>query len=236
MTMANILTMKNWTDQSIGDWVLYKNNQLIAFNKPAGIPVQDDRTGDKSMMQLAAIYTKGKVELIHRLDRPASGALLMAKNKKSLAHLNEQFKQREVHKTYLAVVSNKPKKKEGRLVHHLLRDGRTNKSAAVPEGTSDSKRAELSYRLVAESDNYFLLEIELLTGRHHQIRAQLAAIDCPIKGDVKYGDRRRNPDRSIHLHAHTISFVHPVSGQTEKITAPLPADDNLWAFFAEQLD
>jgi len=234
--MVNILTMKNWTDQSIGDWVLYKNNQLIAFNKPAGLPVQDDRTGDKSILQLASIYTKSKVELIHRLDRPASGALLMAKNKKALAHLNEQFKQREVHKTYLAVVSNKPTEKEGRLVHYLLRDGRTNKSTEVPAGTPDSKKAELTYRLVAESDNYFLLEIELFTGRHHQIRAQLAAIDCPIKGDVKYGDRRRNPDRSIHLHAHTISFAHPVSGQTEKITAPLPTEDNLWAFFAEQLD
>jgi len=228
--------MKNWTDQSIGDWVLYKNNQLIAFNKPAGIPVQDDRTGDKSMMQLGSIYTKGKVELIHRLDRPASGALLMAKNKKSLAHLNEQFKQRQVHKTYLAVVSNKPETNEGTLVHDLLRDGRTNKSTAVPEATTDSKRAELTYRMVAESDNYFLLEIELLTGRHHQIRAQLAAINCPIKGDVKYGDRRRNPDRSIHLHAHTISFAHPVSGQTEKIIAPLPTEDNLWAFFAQQFD
>lgn len=227
--------MKKWTNDAIGDWVLYKNNQLIAFNKPAGLPVQSDRTGDKSMLELASIYTKGQVELIHRLDRPASGLILMAKNKKALAHLNQQFKDRQVEKAYLAVVQNRPKADTGTIDHLLLRDGRKNQSRVVPAGTKDAKAAQLNYTYLGSSDAYHLLEIHLLTGRHHQIRAQLAAMDCPIKGDVKYGARRKNPDRSIHLHAWKLGFKHPVSGQMEHLTAPLPTEDPVWQYFASEL-
>lgn len=227
--------MKKWTNESIGDWVIYKNNQLIAFNKPAGLAVQGDRTGDKSLIDLAAIYTKGPVELIHRLDRPASGLILMAKNKKALAHLNQQFRERQVEKAYLAVVQNRPEQDTGTLEHALLRDGRSNRSQAVAPETQGAKTASLSYSYLGSSDAYHLLDIRLLTGRHHQIRAQLAAIDCPIKGDVKYGARRKNPDRSIHLHAWKLRFKHPVSGNMEHLTAPLPSEDPVWQFFATEL-
>lgn len=227
--------MKKWTNDAIGDWVLYKNNQLIAFNKPAGLPVQGDRTGDKSLLDLAAIYTKGQVELIHRLDRPASGLILMAKNKKALAHLNQQFKERQVDKAYLAVVQNRPEADEGTLDHYVQHDKRKNQSRVVTSGTKNAKSAQLSYRYLASSDAYHLLEVRLFTGRHHQIRVQLAAIDCPIKGDVKYGARRKNPDRSIHLHAWKLGFKHPVSGQKERLTAPVPTDDPVWHYFASEL-
>lgn len=227
--------MKKWTTEAIGDWVVYKNNQLIAFNKPAGLPVQSDRTGDKSLLQLAEIYTKGQLELIHRLDRPASGLILLAKNKKALAHLNEQFRDRTIQKTYLAVVQKKPQPAQGTLEHHLLRDGRTNRSRAVAPQTPGAKHARLTYRYLGSSDAYHLLRIQLITGRHHQIRAQLAAMNWFIKGDVKYGARRKNPDRSIHLHAWQIGFEHPVSGENQELVAPLPAEDPVWAFFADQL-
>lgn len=225
--------MKKWTEQPIGDWVIYKNNQLIAFNKPPGLPVQPDLTDDKSMLELASIYTKGSVELIHRLDRPSSGLLIMAKNKKALAALNHQFKNRNVEKKYLAIVSNRPEKDVAVLEHYLIRNGKTNKSKVVDASVSGAKPARMSYRYIGSSDAYHLLEIELHSGRHHQIRAQLAAIGSPIKGDVKYGDRRKNKDRSIHLHAWKLQFTHPVSNELENLTAPVPSTDNLWTYFAE---
>lgn len=215
----------------IGELVLYKNNQLIAFNKPAGLPATTDKTGDKAMDQLGEIYCKSKLGLVHRLDRPASGAVLFARSENALAHLNEQFRERQVEKVYLAAVGNRPNAMDGQLVHYLRRDGRQNKTIAFPSPQEGTKRAELSYRYLDSSDHYYLLEIRLHTGRHHQIRAQLADIGCPIKGDVKYGFRRGNPDRSIHLHAWKLSFNHPVSGQRETITAPLPQHDPVWAAF-----
>jgi 23S rRNA pseudouridine1911/1915/1917 synthase len=217
-------------NQKIGDWLIYKNNQLIAFNKPSGIPVQSDKTGDKAFLNIAEIFTKSKLDLIHRLDRPASGVVLFAKNKKALAHLNDQFQQRKVDKTYLAVVRNKEIEKERTLIHYLQKNGRKNLSYATEEEKPNSKKAELSYRILASIDNYHLLEIKLKTGRHHQIRAQLAAIGCPIKGDVKYGFRRNNKDRSIHLHAWKLSFRHPISNVKEELVAPIP-DEVVWQAF-----
>lgn len=215
----------------IGELVIYKNNQLIAFNKPAGLPVTSDKTGDKAMDQLGEIYCQSKLGLVHRLDRPASGAVLFARNESALAQLNEQFRERQVEKVYLAAVGNRPTEMDGQLVHYLRRDGRQNKAIAFPGPKKGAKRAELSYRYLESSDHYHLLEIRLHTGRHHQIRAQLADIGCPIKGDVKYGFRRGNPDRSIHLHAWKLSFKHPVSGQPETVTAPLPQEDPVWSAF-----
>jgi 23S rRNA pseudouridine1911/1915/1917 synthase len=215
----------------IGERVVYKNNQLIAFNKPAGLPVTQDKTGDKSMEQLGEIYCKSRLGLIHRLDRPASGLVLFARNERALAELNEQFKSRQIEKVYLAAVAQRPLDDEGRLVHYLKRDGRSNKSQITAPSDKSGKRAELYYRYRTSSERYHLLEIQLQTGRHHQIRAQLAAIGCPIKGDVKYGFRRSNRDRSIHLHAWKLQFRHPVSGEQVRILAPLPSQDPVWQGF-----
>jgi len=223
--------MKKWTElASIGELVLLKNNQLIAFNKPPGLAVQQDKTGDKSLLDLGEIYAKHPLHLVHRLDRPASGVVLFAKNKKALAHLNEQFKTRKVRKTYLAVVPRITMDDQGSLLHFLLKDGRLNRSHAYDREVAGSKEGRLDYQVIAHIDHYQLLRIELLTGRHHQIRAQLAAIGAPVKGDVKYGARRGNPDRSIHLHAWRLSFDHPVSGEPTTIEAPLP-EETVWKAF-----
>ena len=220
---------------NIGDLVIYKNNQLIAFNKPIAIPVQNDKTGDKTLLDLAEIYTHSKLNLIHRLDRPASGVVLFAKTKMALANINLQFQERKIKKTYLAVVKNLPEEKEGKLIHFLLKDQKKNTSYASIEEKPTSKKAELTYRHIASSDNYHLLEIELITGRHHQIRAQLSAINCPIKGDVKYGFRRSNKDRSIHLHAWKLGFKHPTSNDNVELIAPLP-DEVIWQFFESKME
>ncbi len=216
----------------IGDQVLYKNNQLIAFNKQVTVPVQTDSSETLSLLSLAERYCRHPLHLIHRLDQPASGVILMAKNPKALAHLNEQFKDRTIEKTYLAVVKNLPEKETDELHHFLLKKGKSNKSIVVEEDTKGSKVAILSYKVIGKSDTYHLLEINLLTGRHHQVRAQLAAIGSPIKGDVKYGFRRSNKDRSIHLHAWKIKFNHPVTKEEETITAPPPIDP-VWDAFRE---
>lgn len=214
--------------ERIGDWVLYKNNQLIAFNKPAGIPVQADKTGDKSLLQLAEIFTKSAVQLVHRLDRPASGVVLLSKTPKALANLNEQFRSRQVQKTYLAVVEALPAEPKGRLEHWIWKNAKNNRSTISTEkGHPDAEQAILEYQHLGSSERYHLLEVNLLTGRHHQIRAQLAAMGCIIKGDVKYGARRSNKDRSIHLHAWKLSFLHPVTLEKVVITAPLPGD-SVW--------
>ena len=214
--------------------VLYKNNQLIAVNKPAGISVQPDKVGDKSLKDLVEIYCKHPVHVIHRVDRPASGAVLFAKNKKAAASLGEQFKKQKVEKQYLAIVKNELAEKKGALSHLLEKDGKKNISKVVEKETDNSKPAQLNYKWMASSEIYHLYEIELLTGRHHQIRAQLAAMKSPIKGDAKYGFRRGNRDRSIHLHAWKIEFTHPVSGERVKLSAPLPSEDSLWEFFREK--
>ncbi len=219
------------TDFKIGDLVLYKNNQLIAFNKPANVPVQEDKTGDKPLLGLAEIYAKSKLNLIHRLDRPATGVVLFAKTHGALVSLNEQFQQKAVQKTYLAVVKDPPPQTEGTLIHFLRKNQKDNRSFVSAEETPNSKRAELHYKIIGSSDHYHLLEIELVTGRHHQIRAQLSAIGCPVKGDTKYGAKRDNSDHSIHLHAWKLRFQHPVSGEMEEIVAPIPGDDPVWKAF-----
>ena len=214
----------------ISDNIIYKNNQLIAFNKPIGLPVQADKTGDKSLVDLAEIYAKSKLEVIHRLDRPASGIVLLGKSKNATAKLNLQFQNREVQKTYLAVVKNHPPEKEGILTHFLLKSQKKNRSFAHDEAKGKSKKAELQYKVIASIENYHLLEINLHTGRHHQIRAQLAAINCPIKGDERYGFKRGNKDRSIHLHAWKLEFKHPVTNEVVKLEAPIP-DEVVWQAF-----
>jgi len=213
----------------IGAQILYKNNQLIAFNKIAALGVQPDQTEDKSLLDLAEIYSKSKLHLIHRLDRPASGVVLFAKNKKALAHLNQQFKDRSIEKTYLAVVKDSPKKEEDQLTHFVYKKT-SGKSVASEKETPGSKKAELTYKVIGKIDNYTLLEVKLITGRFHQIRSQLAAIGSPIKGDVKYGFKRGNRDRSINLHAWKLSFTHPVSNERVEIVAPTP-DDSVWNAF-----
>jgi len=220
---------------AIGDWVIYKNNQLIAFNKPPGLPAQADKTGDKSLLQLGEIFCKSTLYPVHRLDRPASGVMLFAKIKTAVGVLTDQFKLREVRKTYLAVVKDPPPEQEGTVRHFIKKNPKTNRSEVSVEEAPGGQLAELKYRVLDSSENYHLLEIELLTGRHHQIRAQLAAIGCPIKGDVKYGARRANRDRSIHLHAWKLAFKHPVSGEEVSLTAP-PPDEPLWASFSNLTD
>lgn len=215
----------------IGDWVIYKNNQLIAFNKPPAVPVQPDKTDDKSLQQLGEIFCHHPLQLIHRIDRPASGIVLFAKSISAMTALTEQFKNRTVRKIYLAVVKDAPPQEEGRLVHYLKRNLKTNKVQAFETEVEGSEIAEMTYKTVGKSDQYHFLEIELITGRHHQIRAQLAAIGCPIKGDVKYGSRRSNADRSIHLHAWKLEFHHPVSGEKVELVADLPKGDPIWEAF-----
>ncbi len=214
----------------IGDLVLYKNNQLIAFNKPVNIPVQEDKTGDKALLNLAEIYCKSTLYLVHRLDRPASGVLLFAKTKNALVAISEQFKTKNVRKTYLALVKNPPPDEEGTLVHYLKKNQQQNRTVLVEKDTPEAKEAVLQYKVINKSEHYYLLEIALITGRHHQIRAQLGAIGAPIKGDTKYGFQRSNADHSIHLHAWKLEFVHPVSQEKVEIIAP-PPDESLWNTF-----
>lgn len=216
----------------ISDLILEKNNQYIAFNKPGNMPVQEDKTEDKSLANIASAYAKKTVFVVHRIDRPASGVVVFAKTKGAVQHMNEQLRNRSVKKIYLAIVKNKPEKEADNLVHFLLKNQKSNKTSIVTEDKKGAKRAELKYKVINKSDNYFLLEIELITGRHHQIRAQLAAIGCPIKGDVKYGARRSNKNRSIHLHAWKMAFAHPVTEENVEIIAPVPSDDPVWAAMA----
>ncbi len=221
--------------------VLYEDNHIIAVNKTSSEIVQGDKTGDEPLSETIKKYLKIKYNkpgevfcgVTHRLDRPVSGVVLFAKTSKALARLNDMFKNQEVRKTYWALVKNKPAQPEGRLEHYLLRNEKQNKSVAHDKMVPDAKKAALTYRLIAQSDSYYLLEIRLETGRHHQIRCQLAKMGCPIKGDLKYGFPRSNPNGGISLHARQVEFVHPVSKQLIQITAPVPEDDKLWGTFEQ---
>lgn len=227
--------MKKLIDEenlNIGKTILLKNNQFIVVNKPPGLGIQSDKTGDKSLIDFAEIYTKKKLFITHRIDRPVSGAVVLAKNSKCAAQLNEQFHKRTVDKTYLAIIKNAPKEKEGTLLHFISKNEKQNKSIISDVEIPNSKNAELKYEVMGQSDNYTILKIKLITGRHHQIRAQLAAIGSPIKGDVKYGARRGNKDRSIHLHAWEIGFHHPITKERISVVAA-PPEDALWNYFAE---
>ena len=218
--------------------VVYEDNHLIIVNKTASEIVQGDKTGDTPLSETVKQYIKEKyakpgnvfLGVVHRLDRPVSGLVVFAKTSKALARLNEMFRNSEVNKTYWAIVKQRPPQDEGELVNYLVRNEKQNKSYAYDKEVKNSKKAVLHYRLIGHSQNYFLLEVDLKTGRHHQIRCQLAKMGCPIKGDLKYGFARSNPDGSICLHAHRVKFVHPVSKELIDVTAPLPPG-NLWNGF-----
>lgn len=218
--------------------VVYEDNHIIVVNKTASEIVQADKTGDTPLSETVKQYLKEKYQkpgnvfigVTHRLDRPVSGLVIFAKTSKALTRLNEMFRTSEVKKTYWAVVKNAPKETEGELVHFLVRNEKQNKSYAYDKEVPKSKKAILDYRLIGRSENYYLLEVDLKTGRHHQIRCQLAKMGCPIKGDLKYGSPRSNPDGSICLHARRVRFTHPVSKELIELEAPLP-EGNLWKGF-----
>ena len=209
--------------------ILYKDHQVIALNKPAAIAVQTDKTGDPAFQEQVEAYCKQPLHAVNRLDRPVSGLVVFAKTKSAMTALTEQFRNRSVEKIYLAVVQELPAEPEGTLVHFLRKNEAKNLAKAFTEEQPGTERAEIRYRLLGSSERYHLLEIQLITGRHHQIRAQLAAIGSPVKGDVKYGFRRSNRDRSIHLHAWRLAFDHPVSGERIRLEAGLPGEDPVWA-------
>ena len=218
--------------------VIYEDNHIIVVSKTASEIVQGDKTGDTPLSELVKHYLKEKynkpgnvfIGVTHRLDRPVSGLVVFAKTSKALARLNEMFKNGDVHKTYWAIVKNCPQETEATLEHYLVRNEKQNKSYAYDRKKPGAKKAILHYKLIGHSENYFLLEVDLKTGRHHQIRCQLAKIGCPIKGDLKYGFPRSNPDGSICLHARRVSFIHPVSKELIELEAPLP-EGNLWKGF-----
>ncbi|MDH6305633.1 23S rRNA pseudouridine1911/1915/1917 synthase [Parabacteroides sp. PF5-5] len=220
--------------------VLYEDNHIIVINKCSGEIVQGDKTGDKPLSDILKEWLKAKyqkpgnvfVGVTHRLDRPVSGVVVFAKTSKALSRLNEMFRLGKVKKTYWAIVKNQPPRDEDDLTHWLERNEKQNKSYAYDQERPNTKQAVLHYKLIASSDHYYLLEVDLKTGRHHQIRCQLAKIGCPIKGDLKYGADRSNPDGSISLHARSAGFIHPVSKEEIEIIAPVPKD-NLWKAFSK---
>lgn len=226
--------------------VVYEDNHIIVVNKAPGEIVQGDKTGDKPLSEIVGEWLKAKynkpgnvfVGVVHRLDRPVGGLVIFAKTSKALARLNEMLRKGEIHKTYWAVTRNMPANPEG-LIHGYIRTvERSNKSYFSTTPKDGAKEAKLSYRLISSSDRYHLLEVNLMTGRKHQIRVQLASIGCPIKGDLKYGDKRSNQDGSISLMARHLNFVHPVSGKIIDLTAPVPAgsEETLWKYLESGAD
>jgi 23S rRNA pseudouridine1911/1915/1917 synthase len=219
--------------------ILYEDNHLIAVNKTCSDLVQGDKTGDEPLPERVKAYLKEKYDkpgnvfcgVTHRLDRPTSGVVLFAKTSKALSRLNDMFRLHQVKKTYWAIVKEQPQQPEATLTHYLIRNEKQNKTYAYDTNRQGAQQAMLSYKILAQSDNYTLLSVDLQTGRHHQIRAQLSHIGSPIKGDLKYGFARSNPDGGISLHAREIEFIHPVSKIPIKITAPVPQNDPLWLFF-----
>ncbi|RYZ85659.1 MAG: RluA family pseudouridine synthase [Proteobacteria bacterium] len=215
--------------------VLYEDNHIIVVNKRVGDIVQGDKTGDKPLSDVVKEYIKDKyakpgdvfLGVVHRLDRPTTGIVVFARTSKALERMNELFKNRETNKKYWAVVKQKPAKDQDMLVHYLKRNEKSNTSKAHTKEVPESKLASLDYKVMKQLNNYYALEINLHTGRHHQIRSQLSAIGSPIKGDLKYGADRSNPDGGIHLHARSLSFLHPVKKEPVEIVAPVP-DDAIW--------
>jgi 23S rRNA pseudouridine1911/1915/1917 synthase len=221
--------------------ILFEDNHLIIINKLPSQIVQGDKTGDKALNEIVKSFLKDKYDkpgnvfcgVIHRLDRPASGIVVFAKTSKALSRMNQLIKDREIEKTYWAVVQSTPDDIEGRLEDFLLKNEKKNKSYVVSPNKEKAHKAILDYRIIMQSDRYKLLKINLITGRHHQIRVQLSHINCPIKGDVKYDFKRANKDLSIHLHAREILFIHPVSKEKIHITAP-PPKEVLWNHFLNE--
>jgi len=222
--------------------ILYEDNHLLIINKKPSQIIQGDKTGDKPLSDQLKDFIKerdhkpGNVFLgvVHRIDRPVSGVVIFAKTGKALTRLNNMLKKGEIHKTYWVVVKNKPYPEKGCLINFLRRDEQKNKAFAYDHPVANTQKAELTYELIGQSDQYFLLQVQLITGRHHQIRAQLAKIGCPVKGDLKYGFERSNPDGSIHLHARSVEFMHPVKHETIKVIAD-PPSEKLWNFFLAQI-
>jgi pseudouridylate synthase len=220
--------------------VVYEDNHVIIVHKESGEIVQGDKTGDKPLSETVKDYIRDKYHkpgnvflgVVHRLDRPVAGLVVFARTSKALSRLNEMFRKGEVHKTYWAITKNAPAEPEGTLVNWIVRNEKQNKSYVYDKEVPNAKRAELKYRVIAHADNYHLLEVNLLTGRHHQIRCQLAHMGCVIKGDLKYGAPRSNPDGSISLLSHEITFIHPVSKMEIKAESLIP-DDRLWRDIAE---
>lgn len=218
--------------------VVYEDNHIIIVNKKSGEIVQGDKTGDKPLSDIVKEYIKeayakpGNVFLgvVHRLDRPVSGLVVFARTSKALSRLNDMFRTGDVHKTYWALTKNRPQQSEDTIESWLVRNEKQNKSYSYDHEKPGAKKAILKYKVIGASDNYTLIEVKLLTGRHHQIRCQLASIGCPIKGDLKYGAKRSNPDGSISLLAHRVEFTHPVSKQPICVEAPLP-DAPEWQAF-----
>ena len=223
--------------------VLYEDNHVIVVNKKPSDIVQGDKTGDITLPDLIKEYLKEKYDkpgnvfcgVVHRLDRPTSGVVVFAKTSKALSRLNEQFREKETNKIYWAVVENKPQKNTSRLENFLRKNEKQNKSYVVNDEAKDAKKAILNYKLLCSSDKYHLLEVTLETGRHHQIRTQLANIGCIIKGDLKYGAKRSNPDNSIHLHARQLTFTHPTTKELITVVAPV-TKDALWQWFQEKIN
>lgn len=221
--------------------VLYEDNHIIIVNKSSSEIVQADKTGDTPLSEMVKAFLKEKynkhgnvyIGITHRLDRPVSGIVVFAKTSKALARLNDMFAKKDVKKTYWAIVCKMPPQEEGQLVNYLVKNEKQNKSYAYDKEVPNSKKSILNYKLIGKSDRYCLLEVDLQTGRHHQIRCQLAKIGCVIKGDLKYGAERSNKDGSISLHARSISFTHPVSKQEINVVAPCP-NDELWNYFCSK--
>lgn len=221
------------------DDILYEDNHLLVVNKHCGDLVQPDPSGDSALEGQIKAYLKARdgkpgevfLGVVHRIDRPVSGAVLFAKTSKALARLNEMIREGRIRKIYWALTESRPQAEQGELHHYIFRDGRTNRSKAFDAPRPEAKEARLNFRLIGAGTRYTLLEIELLTGRHHQIRAQLSKIGCPIRGDLKYGARRSLPGGGISLHSRTVAFEHPVRHEPVEVTAPVPAGDNLWACF-----
>jgi len=220
--------------------IIFEDNHLIVVNKQPGQIVQGDKTGDMPLSEKLKEHIKIRdqkpgnvfVGVVHRLDRPVSGIVVFAKTSKALSRMNELFKTREAHKTYWAVVKNKPKDQSGSLIHYLTKNEKQNKSYASDFEKKGSLKSELNYNLIAKSDTYYLLEVNPLTGRHHQIRVQLSSMGCPIKGDLKYGFNRSNADASIHLHARQLRFMHPIRQVELLLVAPVP-NEIVWKSLEE---
>ena len=213
--------------KKISELVLYKDHHLLALNKPAGIPSQQDPTEDTSAHRMAMAYAHRDLYLVHRLDRRVSGVIVFAKTKSDAAHLTKQWEDKKVKKIYLGIVPIKEIPTHGTLTHHLTYDSKQNITQAHDTAQPESEEAILNYEIIQQLENFMVLRIDLISGRKHQIRAQLAAIDCPIRGDIKYGSKRTNADASIDLHAYSLQFQHPTKQQYVKIVAPLP-ENGIW--------
>ena len=237
LNLVTFLIKMSHTDNLKSNDILFEDNHLLLINKKPGILTQGDKTGDKSLIDLAKYYIKKKynkpgnvfVGLPHRIDRPTSGIVILSKTSKSLSRISKLFKEKKIEKKYWAIVKNKIENREGKLIHFLKKNQKKNKSFVQKEKKDDHLKAELEYKLIKKMENYFLYEIKLITGRHHQIRAQLSYIGSPIKGDIKYGFKRTNKDGSINLHSREINFIHPVKKNKIQIIAPTP-DDDLWKY------